>query len=35
MFTVRDGQIVDTFVGLLEEDAIDGFVEKLVKKLNK
>jgi len=29
IFAIKDGRVVDKFVGLKEEDIIEGFVEKL------
>ena len=29
VFAIRDGEVIDKFVGLKDEDIIEGFVEKL------
>lgn len=31
VFAVKDGNVVDKFVGLKEEDIIEGFIENLVR----
>lgn len=32
VFAIKNGQVVDQFVGLKDDDQLDVFIEKLIKK---